>query len=408
MKANQNIYTVSKINSYIHELFSQEALFCDVCVKGEIGTLNYWNGGVIYFTLKDEASQLSAVMFSNYASKMTFKLEKGMEIMVRGTIDTNTKNGTYQLKAKEIVKSNDVGKAGEMLALLKQELLELGMFDEQYKKPIPAKIKTLGVVTSRTGAAITDIRKVTMLRNPGVQIILSPAIVQGDRAIDSVVDAIKRIEKTDVDVIIVGRGGGSDEDLWAFNNRAIAETVFNCPIPVISAVGHERDVTILDLVADARASTPSHAAELAVYDSMEALRRLEVAKDRLSTSMKSVLRYKKSEFERLKGSLLQRSPKRKIELNRIRLNDLSKQVSGLMDKNIIKKKHLLGLYIERLKGLSPLDKLSQGYTYTSVNGKTLNSVSMVDKDDDIDVFVKDGVINARVVSKKEVNFDDGK
>lgn len=422
----KRIYSVSKINSNIHDLFKQEYLFQDIFIKGEVGTLKYWNGGVIYFTLKDENSELSSVMFSNFASKMTFKMETGMEVIVRGSIDVNEKKGVYQLKAREIVKANDVGKAGEMLALLKKELSELGMFDEMYKQPIPKKIKKLGVVTARTGAAITDITKVTRMRNPGIQIILSPATVQGEHAAESVVEAINLIAKTDVDVIIVGRGGGSDEDLWAFNNREIAEAVFNCPIPVISAVGHEKDYTILDLVADKRAATPSQAAEIAVYNLMEAIDTLKNTQSRLSLDMNNILRLKKSEFENRRNSILQRNPLRKIEIHRLRLNGIKEKMPSLMDKKLVeakhslkeyegelpmlmdrkieKSKHRLGIYIEKLKGLSPLDKLSQGYSYTSVNGKTLNSISMVSEGDEIEVYVKDGIISADVTKKRDSNF----
>lgn len=401
MSREPKVLSVSRINEYIHGLFSQEPIFGDICVRGEVGTLNYWQGGVIYFTLKDEKSQLSCAMYSNQSRNLSFRLEKGMEVVVRGTIGAVVKSGTYQLRANSIEKANDVGKQGEMLALLKQELSELGMFDPQYKKQIPEKIKNLGVVTARTGAAITDIIKVTKLRNPGVQIILSPAIVQGDKATASVVAAIKRIEKTEVDVIIVGRGGGSDEDLWAFNNREIAQAVFDCPIPVISAVGHERDVTILDLVADARAATPSHAAEMAVFDSVASLRKLDETKRRLAVTMKSVLRIKKAELEGLKNAVLKNNPGRKIEKNKMRLDSIAQRIESLMERKLSESKYKLGIYIERFKGLSPLDKLSQGYAYVSKDGKTLNTVNMVNEGDAIEVFLKDGIVYADVTGRKE-------
>ena len=270
----QNVYSVGQVNSYIKNMFVQDFLLQDLSVKGEVSNCKYHSSGHIYFTLKDGKGTISCVMFAGNRSGLAFRMSEGMQIVARGTIDVYERDGKYQLYAKEICQDG-AGALYEKFEQLKQDLLERGMFAPEYKKSIPRFVKTVGIVTASTGAAVRDIINISTRRNPYVQLILYPAIVQGEAAAASIVKGIQELERRAVDVMIVGRGGGSIEDLWAFNEEVVAQAVFDCSVPVISAVGHETDTTIIDYVADLRAPTPSAAAELAVYDIALLLGRLE-------------------------------------------------------------------------------------------------------------------------------------
>ena len=261
-----NIYSVVQINNYIRNMFESDFVLENVNVSGEVSNCKYHSSGHIYFTLKDKGSVLSAVMFAgNRTTGLKFKLTDGMKIVVTGKISVYEATGKYQIYARSI-KEDGHGELYEKYLLLKKELEEMGMFDSSYKKQIPAHIKKLGVVTASTGAAIQDIINISTRRNPYIQIVLYPAKVQGEGAAESICRGIETLDRYGVDVIIAGRGGGSIEDLWAFNEEIVARTVFNCNTPIISAVGHETDYTIIDFVSDMRAPTPSAAAELAVAD----------------------------------------------------------------------------------------------------------------------------------------------
>ena len=261
----KNVYTVTQVNSYIRNMFTQDFMLNALYVKGEISNCKYHSSGHIYFTLKDQGGTIACVMFAGNRAKLRFRLEEGMQVIVFGTIDVYERDGKYQLYAKEIT-ADGAGDLYVRFEQLKRELEEMGMFAPEYKQPIPKFIRTLGVVTAPTGAAVRDIINIAKRRNPYVQIILYPAIVQGDQAVPSIVNGIHALERLGVDVMIVGRGGGSMEDLWAFNEREVAQAVFDCQVPVISAVGHETDTTMIDYVSDLRAPTPSAAAELAVFE----------------------------------------------------------------------------------------------------------------------------------------------
>lgn len=263
--AGRSVYSVTQVNSYIKNMFTQDYMLQSILVRGEVSNCKYHPSGHIYFTLKDDKGAIACVMFAGARRGLDFKLEAGLQVIVAGSVDVYERDGKYQLYAKQIL-LDGVGLLYENFEKLKKELEELGMFAPEYKRPIPKYIKTLGVVTADTGAAVRDIIQIAGRRNPYVQIILYPAIVQGDAAAQSIVNGIHALERFGVDVMIVGRGGGSMEDLWAFNERSVAQAVFDCRIPIISAVGHETDTTIIDYVADLRAPTPSAAAELAVYD----------------------------------------------------------------------------------------------------------------------------------------------
>ena len=261
----KTVYSVGQVNRYVKNMFIQDYVLRKVYVKGEVSNCKYHTSGHIYFSLKDETGVLSCVMFAGQRRGLAFRMKDGDRVVVGGTVDVYERDGRYQMYAKEITLEG-AGALYERFLALKAELEEMGMFAPEYKQPIPRFIRRLGVVTAPTGAAVQDIRNISLRRNPYLQIILYPALVQGDGAADSIVKGIRMLDEAGVDTIIVGRGGGSIEDLWAFNEESVARAIFACRTPVISAVGHETDVTIADYVADLRAPTPSAAAELAVFD----------------------------------------------------------------------------------------------------------------------------------------------
>ena len=392
----QNIYTVAQINTYIKNMFMQDYLLQSVQVQGEVSNCKYHSSGHIYFTLKDQKGTLSCVMFAGNRRGLDFTMTEGAQVIVEGSIDIYERDGKYQLYARKI-KKDGAGALFEQFERLKQELLERGLFAKEYKQPIPKYIHTLGVVTASTGAAIRDIINITKRRNPYVQIILYPAIVQGDAAPASIVQGIRALEQVGVDVMIVGRGGGSMEDLWAFNTELVAQAVFDCSVPIISAVGHETDTTIIDFVSDLRAPTPSAAAELAVYDVMHLGEQIEGMREFLFESMKQKLYMAKMQTEQKEQLLKSLSPMAMIREKKfqcIRSEEVLKDIIGLKLKE---KKYQLQLQIERLEGLSPLQKLKQGYSYVVDNEhKNIKSICQVKKDDVLKVYVTDGIIDARV------------
>ncbi len=401
----RNVYTVAQVNAYIKNLFTQDFLLRSLIVKGELSNIKYHSSGHIYFTLKDNGGAISCVMFRSDASRMTFRMEEGQQVKISGTVDVYERDGKYQLYARK-VELDGAGQLYEKFEQLKEKLAEQGMFSEDYKRAIPKYIKTLGVVTAPTGAAVRDIINISTRRNPYVQIILYPAIVQGDQAAASIVRGIETLSEMAVDVIIVGRGGGSIEDLWAFNEEVVAEAIFNCPIPIISAVGHETDTTIADYVADLRAPTPSAAAELAVF---EYQRLLEDIADYEATLLHMMNRKLQGYYDRrdaLKRQLQLISPESRIRDRKMKAAAYTEQLQNCMDRKMSEYRHRLELDIERMKRLSPLDKLNSGYSYvTNGAGKNVKHIADTTVSDDLSIYVSDGVINARVVSiqKEEDN-----
>ena len=399
----QNIYTVAQINSYIKNMFTQDYMLQSVLVKGEVSNCKYHSSGHIYFTLKDAKGTIACVMFASYRNGMDFQMREGQQVVVGGSVDVYERDGKYQLYARQI-QLDGAGALYERYERLKLELEERGMFAPQYKQPIPRYIRTLGVVTAATGAAVRDIMNIAGRRNPYVQIILYPAIVQGDAAPASIVNGIHALERMDVDVIIVGRGGGSIEDLWAFNEEVVAQAIFDCPVPVISAVGHETDTTIADFVADLRAPTPSAAAELAVYDIGQLEDRLEEYACTLQHMCRRVIRHYRQEVEQYSVRMRYLSPLNTIRTKRTQALSLEERLQNLMERRLRDSRHRLALYVEQMKGLSPLDKLNQGYAYVADDtGRTLTSVGQVDVGDRMTVYVKDGSLQAQVMEKKRVD-----
>lgn len=395
----QNVYTVAQVNSYIKNMFTQDYMLQSIRVKGEVSNCKYHSSGHIYFTLKDAKGTIACVMFAANRRGLTFRMTEGQQIVVSGSVDVYERDGKYQLYAREIT-LDGAGQLYERYEQLKRELEERGMFAAQYKQPIPKYIRTLGVVTAATGAAVRDIINIAGRRNPYVQVILYPAIVQGEAAVPSIINGIRALERMGVDTMIVGRGGGSIEDLWAFNEEAVAQAIFDCSVPIISAVGHETDTTIADFVADLRAPTPSAAAELAVCDIEQLQDKLaEYAYTMQHMCRRVVTRYRQT-AEHYGVRLHYLSPVNIVRTKRTQALSLEEHLQNAMESRLRDSRHRMEIYVQQMKGLSPLDKLNQGYTYTAdAKGRTVTSVEQVSVGDSVTVYVKDGRLTAQITDK---------
>ena len=367
-------------------------------VKGEVSNCKYHSSGHIYFTLKDPKGTINCVMFAGNRAGLSFRLAEGQQVVVGGMVDVYERDGKYQLYAKQIV-LDGAGLLYEKFEQLKRELAELGMFAQEYKQPIPKYIKTLGVVTADTGAAVRDIIQIAGRRNPYVQIILYPAIVQGEAAAESIVNGIRALERQQVDVIIVGRGGGSMEDLWAFNERIVAQAVFDCSTPIISAVGHETDTTIIDYVSDLRAPTPSAAAELAVTDIREILDDIADYGKGLTERMQRRIQDARERTRHYETGLKYLSPINRLREKKMLSMQLEERLQERMRTLLDRKHHELALYIERLKGLSPLEKLNSGFSYVEDSkGQNIRSVAQASVGQELTIRVRDGIIGTTVTT----------
>lgn len=396
----QNVYTVAQVNSYIKNMFTQDFMLQSIFVKGEVSNCKYHSSGHIYFTLKDEKGTISCVMFAGNRSGLAFRMREGQQVVVGGSVDVYERDGKYQLYARQIV-LDGAGLLYEKYEQLKKELEERGMFDACYKQPIPKYIKTLGIVTASTGAAVRDIINIATRRNPYVQIILYPAIVQGEWAVPSIIKGIQTLEQYGVDVMIVGRGGGSIEDLWAFNEEAVAQAIFDCRIPVISAVGHETDTTIADFVADLRAPTPSAAAELAVYEYQQYEELLLSYENQMKRLLKNQLNHYRSRLANIEIQLRYLSPVNQIREKRTYAMKLEERLEQAMQSVLLQKRHRMEVYIERLKGLSPLDKLNQGFSYVSdEQGRTVTDIEQVSIGSVLDIHVTNGRLKVKTLDKE--------
>ena len=392
----KNVYSVGQVNAYIRNMFSQDFLLRSISVRGEVSNCKYHSSGHLYFTLKDEKAAIACVMFAGYRKGLAFRLEEGMQVVALGSVEVYERDGKYQLYAKEIL-PDGAGYLYERFERLKRSLEERGLFAPEYKQPIPAYIRTLGVVTAPTGAAVRDIINITRRRNPYVQIILYPAVVQGDQAVPSIVNGIRALERLGVDVMIVGRGGGSMEDLWAFNEEAVAQAVFDCTVPVISAVGHETDTTIIDFVSDLRAPTPSAAAELAVYDVRQLLEFLEDRKEGLNRRLRAVLNRDRLRLQHAARSLQHLSPANRIRERRMQAIRLEEGLQAAMKRVLELRRNRLRLYAETMKGLSPLDKLAQGFSHVEdERGRTVSDIGRIAPGDLLSIYVKNGRALAEV------------
>lgn len=390
------VYSVSSVNQYIKNMFMNEYALAVIFVKGEISNCKYHSSGHIYFSLKDASSQLACVMFRGDRGGLDFRMENGQEVVVGGSVNVYERDGKYQLYAKKIVLAGS-GLLAEKYEQLKKKLEAAGYFDEDRKLPIPLYVKRVGIVTAKTGAAIQDMMQIAARRNPYVQLILYPAMVQGEGAAGSIARGIKRLDGESVDVIIIGRGGGSMEDLWAFNEEIVADAIFHCRTPVISAVGHETDTTISDYVADLRAPTPSAAVELAVYDVRQVLEELYGAKDRMARAVLSSLEFVRERLTRAADRLTYLSPKNKLAGDRQYLTDMEEKLSLYMERVLQEKKHAFMMLAGRLDSVSPLRRLQGGYAYVAdEKGNGISSVSEVETGDSVRIHVADGSFFAEV------------
>lgn len=398
----RNVYTVKQVNSYIKNMFTQDFMLNRIYVKGEVSNCKYHTSGHIYFSLKDESGTIACVMFAGQRGGLSFHMREGQQIIVLGSVNVYERTGSYQLYAQEI-RLDGEGTLYEKYQMLKQELEEMGMFAPEYKKAIPRYAKRIGVVTAPTGAAVRDIMNISARRNPYVQLLLYPAQVQGEGAKESIVRGIRMLETKNVDVIIVGRGGGSIEDLWAFNDECVARAIFDCQVPVISAVGHETDVTIADYVADLRAPTPSAAAELAVWDYRQLQGYLDECRLRMNRSITGTIRINRLRLKELDVRLSYLHPRHKLQDQQQRLIELEEELRTLMRDRVKEARHRLAIQIEKVNGLSPVRKLNQGFAYVEeADGGVVKSIRQVEKGDELIVYVTDGLIRTSVkaVQKK--------
>ena len=392
----RNVYSVRQVNAYIKNMFTQDFMLNRIYVKGEVSNCKYHTSGHIYFSLKDESGTIACVMFASARSGLSFRMQEGQNVIVLGAVNVYERDGRYQLYAKEIL-LDGAGLLYERFEALKKELDEMGMFAPEYKQPIPKYVRTVGIVTAPTGAAVRDIINIATRRNPYVQLVLYPALVQGEGAAASIIRGIRLLEQKKPDVIIVGRGGGSMEDLWAFNEECVARAIFECSVPIISAVGHETDTMISDYVADLRAPTPSAAAELAVYEYAGCEALMRDYEMRIKRQILLKIQTERRRLEQMSLKLKYGHPRQRLNEKKQLSDELESRLRRQMEKKLHDSRHRLAIYIEKMKGLSPLQKLNQGYSYvTDNNGKNIRSTDQVEAGEVMRIFVTDGIIRAEV------------
>ncbi len=418
----QSVYSVKQLNSYIKNTLENDPFLSNLTVQGEVGNCNYNRSGHIYFSIKENTDVINCVMFKGKAAGLKFRIEPGQQIVIKGYVGVYEAQGKYQLYANEVEPAG-LGDLYQKYEKLKAELEERGLFADMYKKEIPKYSLKIGVATSETGAVINDIINVTTRRNPYVQIYLKPTMVQGELAAQSIVNSIKFLDEQDLDVIIVGRGGGSLEDLWCFNEEIVAQAIFDAMTPIISAVGHETDFSISDFVADLRAPTPSAAAEIAVFRFDEFINNLDRYKQGLRGVIDAKLENYKNKTEVYESKIEKHSPMAKLTTYKQLISEYRDKLSyGFNDKfaeakrmipdyknnlknyfndKFLRRKHTLQLFIEKLEGLSPLEKISRGFAYVSGADGPIVSTKDVDVGDDISLIIKDGKIDAKVSGKQD-------
>jgi exodeoxyribonuclease VII large subunit len=386
-------------------MFSSDYALNHIYIKGEVSNCKYHSSGHIYFSIKDAGSNLSCIMFANAKRDgLKFQLQDGQTVIVGGNINVFERDGTYQLYASEIT-LDGIGALYEEYERLKLKLYEEGLFDHEIKKPIPKNPAKVGIVTARTGAAIRDIVSIAKRRNPYVQLILYPAKVQGEGAGDSVAKGIAVLDAMNLDTIIIGRGGGSIEDLWAFNEESVARAIYKAKTPIISGTGHETDNTIADYAADLRAATPSAACELAIPNVRELLSEIEYYREHLYRRMDQKLILARHQLEQYRAQMNLLSPENQLKQQKLALAQVSMRLETCMDHKYKEARHRLMMYTEKLNGLSPLKKLTGGYGYVTdeKNQPVLHTAQLV-KGDAVRVRFSDGTIHA-AVTKVERNGD---
>lgn len=398
------VFSVTQINTYIKRMFQSDYALRKISIKGQVSNCKYHSSGHIYFSLKDEGSQISCVMFANARyDGLKFELEDGQEVIVDGNVSVYERGGSYQLYAQEI-RLNGIGELYIAYEMLKQKLYEEGLFDHEKKKPIPKNPKTVGVVTAKTGAAIHDIISTAKRRNPYVQLVLYPAKVQGDGASDTIVSGIKTLDEYGVDIIIIGRGGGSIEDLWAFNEENVARAIYEAKTPIISGTGHEVDTTIADYAADLRAATPTAACELAIPDIREIIEGIGNREYTLNTMLKQLIRRYQMKLQRYQIEIANFDPKFQLQEQKMRLSELEEQIHAVMNNKLTSYQHKLELYTKELHGLSPTAKLINGFGYLEgQDGEPVTSVTKVQEGDQISLTISDGIIITKTEKIKKID-----
>lgn len=397
------IYSVSSLNSYIKLRFDNDFALKGIRLQGEISNLKRYPSGHIYFSLKDETSQIKAIMFSEFSRFMPSSIKDGDEVVALGYVGVYVSRGEYQFYAQAIELS---GKGAELLKLeeLKQKLFKEGLFDEARKRPINLFPKAIGIISAPNSAALADIKKNLLRRYPIVELKIFPSLVQGEEAPKELLKALKEAAKSDIDTLIIGRGGGSNEDLSAFNDEMLVREAAKFPVPIISAVGHEIDFTLIDYVADKRASTPTGAAELATVDKREIYQRLDQYSDEVDNKVNNIIKNYKFKIDSLSSRPLFKSPaniyKDKIE----KLINTNKKLDMIMSHLIEMHKKNLASYKDELEAISPNNVLSRGYSMmVNDKGNVITSLKQIEVNQMVKVSLKDGIVNSKVISKEKIN-----
>lgn len=396
ISASPTVYSVSQLNAYVKNLLDEDGALQTVFVSGEISNFKAHYSGHLYMTLKDESSAVKAVMFASNASRLRFRPDNGLKVLVIGRVSLYERDGSYQLYITDM-QPDGIGSLNLAFEQLKKKLSAEGLFDDSRKKQIPVFPKRVGVVTSAAGAAFRDIQNVITRRYPAVDIIIKPVLVQGDGAAADIAAAVELFNRYNAaDVLIVGRGGGSIEDLWAFNEEIVARAVFASKIPVISAVGHETDFTICDFVADLRAPTPSAAAELAVPDIWAVRNTLESFSLRQSHALRSYIELEREKLRLLAESRAMKNPLERINDSRQELVSLYDRMLGAVSQELYTQRASLAACASKLNALSPLAVLARGYSITYKNGKPVSDILLLNKGDGIEIRLNNGSMNATV------------
>lgn len=397
-----NIFSVGQVNNYIKDMFTKDYILNDIQIRGEVSNCKYHTSGHIYFTLKDTNSSIACVMFSSDRVNLNFKLTEGQAIIARGGVSVYPRDGKYQLYVRSVAQDG-VGALYQQFEELKAKLASQGYFEQSIKKPIPAYATKIGVVTAATGAAIQDIINISKRRNPFVQLILYPAQVQGIGAGKTVARGIRILDQMNLDVIIIGRGGGSIEDLWCFNEEIVADAIFEANTPIISAVGHEVDFTISDFVSDMRAPTPSAAAEIAVFDYNLLINTMNQKKYKLDIYLRQQITAYQNRVKSLSLRLNYLRPDNKINIQKQRIADLLDKLNSLMEQKVVKKRNRMELLLSKLESFNPANKLEKGFAYVINQGNVpITDLSAVHIGEELKLILSQGEIEVKVqnINKK--------
>ncbi len=402
MQEGRQALSVTQLNEYLKMVIEGDRVLSNVFVRGEISNFKLYSSGHAYFTLKDDAGQLKSVMFRSYFSRMAFMPEDGMRVIAHGRVSVYETSGQYQLYVDDM-QPDGAGSLAMRFEQLKRKLAAEGLFDEARKRPLPPMPRRIGVITSPSGAAVHDIINVLGRRFPAAEMILYPSEVQGAQAPAQLISGVEFFSMTGlVDVIILGRGGGSAEDLWAFNDEYLARAVASCSVPVISAVGHESDFTICDFVADRRAPTPSAAAEIAVPDVNEILRSLAVTQSGLQATMQKRIAQETRILNQIAQSRVFSRPDQMLDHFRIRLDEREADLSRAVEQTILQKRQATASLVGKLQALNPLSVLARGYATVSKDGKSITSVKQINDNDTLDIRMADGSVRATVSQRKDI------